>query len=169
MAIGTGWAEGSWIDASWIVGAWANLASITVTGTAVSGGVTESEIRAGGETIILTVTGDTFVVLNDTIRQAIIDGMTAATSPVNGWNNEVRDKEVVGSVVRDSATQITITLTAAPAYSIGADETVTITVPASALTGAVEAVADPVVIIGDQADRLLPPWLKKRRIIRGTL
>lgn len=67
-------------------------------------------------------------------RQAIIDGLDAATSPTNGWNNEVRDKEVVGAVVRTSDTRVTITLTAAGAYAIAANETITVTIPASALT-----------------------------------
>jgi hypothetical protein len=75
-------------------------------------------------------------------RQAIIDGLDSAQSEATGWNAEVRDKEVVGAVVRTSDTVVTITLTAAAAYDITADETITVTIPAAALVtsaGALEA------------------------------
>lgn len=104
-----------------------------ITGTFQAGGVLESEIVTGGETIILTLTDGVWVAAGaaafDTLRQAIIDGMTAAESEAAGWNVEVRDKEVVGAVARTSNTVVTITLTAAGAYSITADENITITVP----------------------------------------
>ena len=114
----------------------------TLTGTA-SDDATESEIVSGGDTIIITVANDTFVAFNDTIRQAVIDGLDAATTPASGWNNEVRDKEVVGAVVRDNDTQVTVTLTAAPAYAITSDETITVTVPGSALTAGSPLTATP--------------------------
>ena len=94
----------------------------------------EDQIRAGGHTITLTLVNDTWVTFNDTIRQAIIDGLTSAGSELLGWNNEVRDKEVPAAVVRDSDSQVSITLTAAPLYDITANETITVTVPASAFT-----------------------------------
>ena len=68
------------------------------------------------------------------VRQAIIDGFDAATSPALGWNDEVRDKEVVSAVVRTSDTVVTVTLTAASAYDISSNETITVTIPAAALT-----------------------------------
>ncbi len=82
-------------------------------------------------------------------RQAIINGLDAASSPAFGWNDEVRDKEVVGAVVRTSNTVVTITLTAASAYSILGDETVTVTVPAAALTGAAALTAAPTFTVTD--------------------
>lgn len=112
-------------------------ASVAVSGTAVSGGVLESEIVAGGETIILTVSNDTWVADDGTfasIRQDIIDGLDSAGAEVFGWNAEVRDKLDVSAVVRTSDTVVTITLTAAAAYAIDSDETITVTVPASSLT-----------------------------------
>ena len=87
-------------------------------------------------TSIITLTGDTWVAagtpFNDR-RQDIIDGFDAAADPANGWNAEVRDKEIVGAVVRDSNTQVTVTWAAAAAYSISSDETITCTIPAAAL------------------------------------
>lgn len=126
-----------------------------VTGTAIAGGMLESEIVTGGETIILTLTGGVWVAAGaaafDTLRQAIIDGMTAAESEAAGWNVEVRDKEVVTAVVRTSNTIVTITLTAAGSYSTTADENITITVPLLAVelvNAAIVAAPDVVVTEG---------------------
>lgn len=118
----------------------------TITGTA-SSGLTEAEIVSGGQTIIITLTNDTFLAFNDTIRQAIIDGLDSAQSETTGWNAEVRDKEVVSAVVRDSDTQVTITLSAAASYDVTADETITVTVPASALTGGSALTASPTIAV----------------------
>lgn len=134
-------------------------ASAVTTGTAVSG-LTEAQIVAGGETIIITLTGDTWVAagtgpvgsIADT--QALIDGISAAESETTGWNAEVRDKEIVGSVVRTSNTVVTITLSAAPAYDVTANETISIIIPAATLTGAqvigsspgITVTADPAVV-----------------------
>lgn len=131
-----------------------------VTGTAVTGGVLESEIVAGGETIILTLTNDTWVASGATFdaqRQNIIDGLDAASSPTNGWNNEVRDNEVVGAVVRTSDTVVTITLSAAASYSISGDETVTVTIPATALVTSSSAItASPTILVSDESAPATP-------------
>jgi hypothetical protein len=106
-----------------------------VSGT-VTSSTTESDIVSGGKTIVITLTNDTWVPAGaefDAQRQNIIDGLNSAQSETNGWNNEVRDKQSVSGVVRTSNTEVTITLDAQAAYDISADETITITVPASAL------------------------------------
>jgi len=118
-----------------------------VAGTAVAGGVLESEIVSGGETIIITLTNDTWLASGapfDGQRQNIIDGLDSAQSEAAGWNAEVRDKEVVGAVVRTSDTVVTVTLTAAGAYVITANETITVTTPATALVlNTVDIIATP--------------------------
>lgn len=104
----------------------------------------------GGKQIILTLTGDTWVAFGATFnaqRQAIINGITSAQSEATGWNAEVRDKEAVTAVVRTSATVVTITFSAEAAYAITAPETITVTVPAAALTGAAPIVASPTFVI----------------------
>lgn len=105
-----------------------------ITGTVI--GSNEEDTRAGGKTIIVTLSNDTWVAAGATFnaeRQGIIDGLDSAQVEGTGWNAEVRDKEVVGAVVRTSATVVTITLTAAAAYDTTASETITVTIPASAL------------------------------------
>lgn len=147
VSIGPGWVDGAWIKAAWANGAWAKAADIT--GTARPN-LTEQEIRDGGETIIITLSGDTWKtagtgpVGSTADTQAIIDGLDAASSPALGWNAEVRDKEVVGAVVRTSNTVVTITLTAAAAYDITVNETITVTVPAAALNGGAAITATPI-------------------------
>ncbi|MDA2939231.1 hypothetical protein MYX75_13345, partial [Acidobacteria bacterium AH-259-A15] len=116
-----------------------------ITGT-LSDGATEAEIVAGNETIIITLSGDTWQAagtpFNDQ-RQAIINGLDSGQSELTGWTNEVEAKQGVGGVVRTSDTVVTITLDAQAAYGITADETITVTVPASALTGSVAIVGTP--------------------------
>ena len=76
-----------------------NLLEVGVPTASISGTVypstTEEQVRAGGETIIIGLSSDTWVAAGaafDAIRQDIIDGLDAAASPGGGWNLEVRDK-----------------------------------------------------------------------------
>lgn len=133
------------------------IVSAVVTGS-LSPTAAEDDIIAGGKTTILTLTNDTWVAAGATFdaqRQAIIDEQTAATSPTTGWNNEVRDNEVVTAVVRTSSTVVTITWTAAASYAITATETVTFTAPASALvTSLSDITATPTIDITESSSGL---------------
>ena len=86
----------------------------------------------GVNTIVIRPSAGAF----DAERQNIIDGLTSAQSEVPGWNNEVRDKQLVGGVVRTSDTVVTITLDAQASYNISANETIEATIPAAALVTA---------------------------------
>ena len=117
----------------------------TLSGTVTS--ATEDDIVAGGKTLILTLSDDTWLAagtgpIGSTANtQAIIDGLTAATSPTNGWNNEIRDGSLgTGDVVRTSDTVCTITIGADAQYDISANETITATIPAAALNISASAV-----------------------------
>ena len=125
--------------------------SAAITGT-IGDGASEQEVRDGNGTIIVTLTGDTWVAAGATFdaqRQNIINGLDAASSPTNGWNNEVRDKINVSSVVRTSDTIATITLTASDVggYAIDSNEIITVTVPASSLTSGALMTATPTITI----------------------
>jgi hypothetical protein len=120
-----------------------------ITGTAIPV-LSEVNVVAGGKTIIITLSGDTWVAAGATFdaeRQAIIDGLDSAQSEVAGWNAEVRDNMAVGTVVRTSATVVTITLPASASYQITAPETITVTVPASAVTANEAYVAAPTFLV----------------------
>lgn len=120
-------------------------ATAALTGT-VTASITESDIVAGGKTIILTLTGDTWVASGATFdaqRQNIINGIDSAQSEANGWDAVVKANQGVAGVVRTSNTVVTITLDAQATYNITAQETITATIPATALTGGVAIVAAP--------------------------
>lgn len=106
-----------------------------LTGTALAGGVTEAQIVTGGETVIITLTGATWIGAAgfNAVRQAIIDGMVAAASPANGWNVRIKGAAAVTTVVRTSNSAVTFTTPAAAAYSVSADETITVTIPKAAI------------------------------------
>jgi hypothetical protein len=111
---------------------------VTISGSGVPSSL-ELQIVNGGQELILTLSGDTWVSAGaafNAIRQDIIDGLNSAQSEATGWNAEVRDKMPVTDVVRTSGTVVTITLTAQAAYQITAQETITATIPTSAMTGA---------------------------------
>jgi hypothetical protein len=115
----------------------------TVSGTATAT-ISELDIVAGGKTIILTLQNDTWVAAGATFnaeRAAIIAGLSAASSPADGWNAVLRDAGIdVADVVRTNSTKVTITLDAEATYNIAAKETITVTVPASALVIAESAI-----------------------------
>jgi len=141
------------------------MTSVDVSGTIVST-CSRVDIVNGGRTIILSVTGDTWVASGATFnaqRQAILDGLTSNQNETAGWNAEVRDNEVVGAVVRTSERVVTITLSAASAYSTLASETITVTVPAAALVGAVAVVSSPTFEIPDTTYWRLQRMKRQRR------
>jgi hypothetical protein len=97
---------------------------------------TEGEVVTGSQTIIITLTGGTWVADGATFeaqRQAIIDGLVSDGAEAAGWNVEVRDEMAVTTVVRTSDTAVTVTLPATAAYAIDDAEIVTVTIPAAAV------------------------------------
>jgi hypothetical protein len=120
--------------------------SAALTGTAAAS-ITETDIVNGGKTIILTLANDTWIAAGagsfDLQRQNIINGITSAQSETFGWNLVPKALQGVAGVVRTSATVVTITLDAQATYNITAQETITVTIPATALTGGVAIVASP--------------------------
>lgn len=121
----------------------------SITGTSVPN-LTETQVVTGGKTIVITLSGDTWVASGATFeaqRQAIIDGIDSNQSYVAGWNAEVRDNMAVTTVVRTSDTVVTVTLPATAGYAIDAPETITVTIPASAVTANEEYVAVPTILV----------------------
>jgi len=133
-------------DAAVVAGDTMAIAPVTaaITGTMQAGGVLESEIVTGGQTIIITLTGGSWVAAGANFsaqRQNIIDGVTSDGAEATGWNALVKPTIAQVAVVRTSASVVTITLPAVAGYSITSAETVTVTVPVTAiLAGASAAV-----------------------------
>ncbi len=109
---------------------------ILFSGAALSGTVvataTEGEIFAGGETLIITLTNETWdatVGANNGITTALINGIDSAGAEAAGWDAVVKAGLTFSDVTRTSDTVVTSTLPAFATYDITADETVTATVP----------------------------------------
>lgn len=131
-----------WVWPSLNVLLYAPLAALS--GTVI--GASEVDIVAGGKTIILTLANDTWVAAGGTFdaqRANIIAGLTASTSQALGWNNVVKALQGVSGVVRTSATVVTITLDAEATYDISSGESITATIPATAVAGGLAIVATP--------------------------
>ena len=126
--------------------------SAVVTGTAVAS-ITETDIVTGGKTIIITLTNGTWEPTAgfDAQRQNIINGLDSEQSEATGWDAVVKAGLAVGAVVRTSDTQVTITLSAFATYDITATETITVTVPATAISGTVAIIATPTFTVSQTA------------------
>lgn len=139
----------------------AGVASVVIGGVTA---FTEPSLIAGSQVTTITLTNDIWVASGtafDQVRQIVLNGFTSAQSEITGWNKEVRDKEVVASVVRTSSTVVTITWSAAPDYDITVDETITVTVPDEALvTSTTAIVATPTIGVTATAAELLAHVLK---------
>lgn len=113
---------------------------------AVSGSIipsAEADIRDGGNAIVLTLSGDTWEATlgaDNAITQALIDGLVSAQSEAKGWNAIVQVGLNATHVTRQTDTLVIIDLPAFTTYDISDDETITVTIPASALSTTVTAV-----------------------------
>jgi hypothetical protein len=137
-------------------------ASAALTGTATAS-ITEVDIVTGGKTIILTLTGDTWIAAGagsfDLQRANIIAGLDSAQSELLGWDNVVKVLQGVAGVVRTSDTIVTITLDAEATYNITATETITATIPGSALVGGNAIIASPTFTVSATAGGATSPQL----------
>ncbi len=119
-----------------------------ITGT-ITPSANETDIVAGGKTLIITLTDDNWIAAGagsfGLVRQDIIDGCDSAQSEATGWNLVPKLTQNVAGVVRTSDTVVTITWDAFATYNITAQESITVTVPASALLyGGPELTATPI-------------------------
>jgi hypothetical protein len=142
--------------------------SAALTGT-ITASVTETDIVAGGKTLIITLTNDTWIAAGagsfDLQRDEILQGLDSAQGETLGWNLVVRDLEPITSVVRTSDTVVTITLVGSATYNITAQETITVTVPGTALVGTASIVATPTFTVDTAAASV--PYPRLERSIRG--
>ena len=101
--------------------------------------IDEADVVTGGKKVVITLTGDTFKAAgtgpigSTADTQALIDGFSAASSPTNGWDNEVRDKASPTEVVRTSDTVATWTIAAQSGYDISSQEVIAGIIPADVL------------------------------------
>jgi hypothetical protein len=102
---------------------------------------------AGNDSSSVKADVSTLTAFND-IRQDIINGFDSAQAEAAGW--DVKKATIpLSAVVRTSDTVVTITLPAIASYAITVAETITATVPGSALVGGSPVVATPTISITD--------------------
>lgn len=155
-AVGNGWLQET--QSAGVTG--------TLTGT-VTASIVESDIVTGGKTIILTLTGDTWVAAgtgpigSTADTQALIDGIDSGQSEAAGWDAVVKIGIDIADVVRTSSTVCTITLDPEATYDITAQETITATIPSVVLvTSASPVVASPTFTIDPvAAGNILPQMM----------
>lgn len=120
--------------------------TVAISGT-ITSSVTETDIVAGGKTLIITLTDDEWIAAGaasfDLQRDEIIAGCDSAQSETFGWDAVPKVNQSLGGVVRTSATVVTITWDAFATYNITANETITVTVPSTAVTSGLSKVATP--------------------------
>jgi hypothetical protein len=125
-----------------------------LTGT-ITAGVTEADIVAGGKTSIITLTNDTWIAAGvgsfDLQRDEIIAGFDSAQSEATGWDLVPKATQSLGGVVRTSDTVVTVTWDAFATYDITANETITVTVPGTAVASGSPIVATPTFVISATA------------------
>lgn len=111
--------------------------SMLITGTVEAGGVLESEIVTGSETVIFTLTAETWVATigdDNAITTAFLAALDGTASGAGSWDDEVSPLLAHGQLVRTSDTVLTLTLPATAGYAISGDETVSISIPTDSLT-----------------------------------
>ncbi len=115
----------------------------------LSDGVLENELFSTWQYSVIQVSGNTWATgttFNDG-RAALIQGFDSDGVELGGWNNEVRDKLSVASVTRVSDETVSIIFPPSSGFTIDANETVTLTIPPSILSGFTEIVATPTFVV----------------------
>ncbi|MCK4921264.1 MAG: hypothetical protein KAS71_09470, partial [Bacteroidales bacterium] len=111
------------------------LVTLAVSGTMTTiPNDTEEDIRDGGRTIILTLTGDEWVddIETDTKADLLFSGITGGTG-LTEWAAVKTELISTGAITQNSATEVEITLPAVSSYNINVQEDITVTVPNTVL------------------------------------
>jgi hypothetical protein len=124
----------------------APIISIDLTGPGLS--TTETSVRAGTVGVIsIVISGDTFVESDDALKLTILAGLNGSTA-----FNTCRDTQLAGSLVRSSTTQYDFTPAACASYNITSVDSVTWTIPATAITSGKAAVAGQSITINSDSE-----------------
>ena len=105
------------------------LKAVTLSGTIF--GANEESIRAGGKTLILTLTGlvwDSSMGSTNTQTTALINGLDSGSSEALGWDAVVKAGLTSTNVTRNSDTVVTIDFPAFATYAITNAEIITATI-----------------------------------------
>ena len=131
--------QGGGLDIGAIESEDASGVTVTLTGT-VTGSIDEDAIVLGGDTVILTVAGDTFVT-GTSSEDGIAGGSDSDKTGANKWDALIKTALDNGDVVLSVGdTVATITLPAFGTYDTDEQEIITWTIPAASLTTSTSAI-----------------------------
>lgn len=118
------------------------IVSADITGTVITDPASETDIVSGGKSIVITLTDGMWasdIDMDKTKREALFNGFSAVTENTE-WAKVITALKttliVSDAIKRNSDTQITINLPSTSGYNITSDQTVTLTIPTSAIVGA---------------------------------
>lgn len=147
--------------------AWINLggSGISITGTAVPT-QTEADIVTGGKTIILTLSGDTFVT-GTSSEDGIAGGSDSDKTGANKWDTLIKPAlDNTDLVLSGGNTIATITLPAFATYDTDETETITWTIPSASLTtGTSDIIATPTFTVTEVVSGFQPAWAASANIL----
>lgn len=154
------------------------LPTAAITGT-ITSSVNEADVVAGGKTLVITLTDDSWIPAGagsfDLQRDEILAGIDSAQSEATGWDAVPKVNQALGGIVRTSGTVVTITWDAFATYNITAQETITVTIPGTAVVSGKSTVATPTFTVsptggsGPLVDgKLVGGQLTKGRLVRGS-
>ena len=118
--------------------------------------ILEGRIRASAVRMKVSLTDAKWAdVVNDpSIKGALLDGLKAVGNETGQWNNVIEQmKNSRYSIIKSDETTITITTSATMGYDITEDQIITLTIPPSALIGAINPiVADEKIVVKPTID-----------------
>ena len=120
--------------------------SVALSGTLISGPVSEDNIRSGGKTLVITLNDGKWVdnvATNSTLRNALFAGLNSSDTSNRKVLVDALTNAGQACITRSAdGTVVTITLPAVPGYDISKDQTLTLTIPGNCLIGNKAITAD---------------------------
>jgi len=159
----------------------ADVVMQSLAGTAVTSGLSESDIIAGGKTIIIKLTNGEFaqdVASNTDKRNAIFDGFKTSNTDTAMWDKVIAALKLAANadltntkvINRNDYNQITIKLPPVAGYKLGMNELISLTVPYKTTSGEIlvgainDAVAPTPIIISSNTSVSLSGTLISTKI-----
>jgi len=161
IGAGTSWGAGTLVIKPAAAGA-----TTALTGTMLAGGIDEDDITTGGKTIIITLTGDTFVT-GTTSEDGIAGGSDSDKTGANKWDALIKGSlDNTDLVLSGGDTVATITMPAFPSYDTDETETITWTIPAASLTTSTSAIiATPTFTIAEAVSGFQAAWARGSNVL----
>ena len=146
--------------------------SVALSGTLISGPVSEDNIRSGGKTLVITLNDGKWVdnvTTNSTLRNALFAGLNSTDTTNRKVLVDALTNEGQSCITRSTdGTVVTITLPAVPGYDISKDQILTLTIPGNCLIGNKAITSDQSISIRKTYSAALSGSFNENDISNGT-